>query len=317
MKHLRLLFVFLSVAVSASVFAQDFYFENEFSFRLNRKCAEKGVIPAALFQETEDSLRSAGFLKDISGDDYHDLSQQCILSDFTFRDLKLKASTLEQHLNYYQFFNSTWNEMWGEDSLYAKKSTFYTLRNAIDSLARDNSSTMSPAFQGISLMPELIYYVPFYRNIIVNWAIAAYYEVETGLSASLPPVPQLTYENSRNVLSIYINSQNEITVNTKAATLDDVKALCLRHIENRGLDSAYSIDSKSAIISLKNERGTSYQAYVELYNNVVLAYNAARSNLALSLHGKPFLDLDEVNQAEIRKQIPQRIAEAEPIKVDK
>ncbi|HON17845.1 MAG TPA: biopolymer transporter ExbD [Salinivirgaceae bacterium] len=67
------------------------------------------------------------------------------------------------------------------------------------------------------------------------------------------------------------------------------------------------------VISLQNDRGTSYKRYIEVQNVLVAAYNEARDELAKQEFGVPFnklLNQDDVDA--IRVAIPQRISEAEP-----
>ena len=71
------------------------------------------------------------------------------------------------------------------------------------------------------------------------------------------------------------------------------------------------------VISLQNDRGTSYQAYIAVQNELVKAVNELRDEFAIANFGKIYSKLDE-DQAEIvRKAVPQNISEAEPKDVSK
>lgn len=67
------------------------------------------------------------------------------------------------------------------------------------------------------------------------------------------------------------------------------------------------------VISLQNDRGTSYKRYIEVQNELVAAYDELRNELSMRMFQKPYRELDnEYDVDAIREAIPQRISEAEP-----
>ena len=66
------------------------------------------------------------------------------------------------------------------------------------------------------------------------------------------------------------------------------------------------------VISLQNDRGTSYQAYIAVQNELVKAVNEIREDFSRKNYGKSFVLLTEDEQAIVKKAIPQFISEAEP-----
>ena len=71
------------------------------------------------------------------------------------------------------------------------------------------------------------------------------------------------------------------------------------------------------VISLQNDRGTSYQAYIAVQNELVKAVNELRDEWCLKEYGRKYAKLDEDRQKIARKVIPQNISEAEPKDVTK
>jgi hypothetical protein len=71
------------------------------------------------------------------------------------------------------------------------------------------------------------------------------------------------------------------------------------------------------VISLQNDRGTSYQAYIAVQNELVKAVNELRDELSKAKFGRPFIALTEDQQDAIKKAVPQNISEAEPKDVAK
>jgi hypothetical protein len=77
------------------------------------------------------------------------------------------------------------------------------------------------------------------------------------------------------------------------------------------------------IISLQNDRGTSYELYIAIQDALASAYQEARDEAAKERFGKSFDELQKGNAVEqeqasaVKKLIPQRISEAEPKDIGK
>lgn len=74
----------------------------------------------------------------------------------------------------------------------------------------------------------------------------------------------------------------------------------------------------SALISLQNDRGTSYNMYIKVQNELSAAVNNLRDELSEDKFGVPYSELDPADDEDkpmikaIRAVYPQRISEAEP-----
>ncbi|NND94019.1 MAG: biopolymer transporter ExbD [Flavobacteriales bacterium] len=74
----------------------------------------------------------------------------------------------------------------------------------------------------------------------------------------------------------------------------------------------------SAVISLQNDNGTSYDMYMQVQNELTSAINELRDELTLKYFNKTYLELDDNLDYErriikaVRQVYPQRISEAEP-----
>ncbi|MBP5156438.1 MAG: hypothetical protein ILP18_01005, partial [Treponema sp.] len=66
------------------------------------------------------------------------------------------------------------------------------------------------------------------------------------------------------------------------------------------------------VISLQNDRGTSYQAYIAVQNELVKAVNELRDEFSMREYGRKFAFLTEEQQNVVKKVVPQNISEAEP-----
>ena len=66
------------------------------------------------------------------------------------------------------------------------------------------------------------------------------------------------------------------------------------------------------MISLQNDRGTSYSKYIEVQNELVKAVNTVRDQFSMAEWGIKYSALDEEKQDIVREAVPQYISEAEP-----
>ena len=72
------------------------------------------------------------------------------------------------------------------------------------------------------------------------------------------------------------------------------------------------LTTRNHVISLQNDRGTQYQKYIEVQNELVAAYNELREEFARNRFGIPFSELSVERQKSIQDIYPQKISEAEP-----
>lgn len=94
--------------------------------------------------------------------------------------------------------------------------------------------------------------------------------------------------------------------------INQLKEGAKKFINNNGANPTLSDNPEKAIISLQNDRGTSYKMYVRVQNELAAAYNEIRNEVALERFGERYIDLNKSKQKEIRKEYPQKISEAEP-----
>jgi biopolymer transport protein ExbD len=126
----------------------------------------------------------------------------------------------------------------------------------------------------------------------------------------VPPPPLTIHE--RNVFSVLVNAQNQLLVRGKAMNISDLKNNTKNFIKNPTHDPQMAENPTKAIISLKNDRGTKYQVYIEVYNELKAAYNELWEEAAMNIYGKYLNELTAIQQKTVKDVIPLVISEAEP-----
>ncbi|MBP5136417.1 MAG: biopolymer transporter ExbD [Paludibacteraceae bacterium] len=167
--------------------------------------------------------------------------------------------------------------------------------------------------------------------LLIFFLVTTSMNVNSGLSRKLPPplppgAEQPDVEvNKRNVFVVLINSNNQIMAQGQMVNIRDLKEKAKLFIQNPANDPTLpaltpvnipligNINvTKEHVISLQNDRGTDYQAYLEVQNELVAAYNELRESLAIEKFGTHYAACSEEQQDAINKVYPQKISEAEP-----
>ncbi|MFN8337456.1 MAG: biopolymer transporter ExbD [Saprospiraceae bacterium] len=141
---------------------------------------------------------------------------------------------------------------------------------------------------------------------------------DKGVLVKLPqwseePPPNLTI-HTRNVYSVLVNAQNQLLVRGEVMNIKDLKNNAKIFISNPQHAENMAENPKKAIISIKNDRGTKYNTYLEVYNELKAAYNELWEEMAMAKFHKAFDELSSTQQKEIRDEIPLVLSEAEPTK---
>lgn len=119
--------------------------------------------------------------------------------------------------------------------------------------------------------------------------------------------------SARNVLEVKVDAQNKTFVDGKEVKVEALTDMVKAFIANPENDPGLAESPKKALISLRNERGTNYKAYLEVYNALKNAYDELWDELSQQKYGIPYTDdMPSAQKKAIREAIPFVISEAEP-----
>lgn len=151
--------------------------------------------------------------------------------------------------------------------------------------------------------------------LLIFFLVATTIDIDTGLKAKLPPWtdnPITEKTKDRNTLRVVINSRNELLVEGKLATIEELQEQTINFIINPNKLSSLAEKPNRAIVSLQNDRGTSYETYLRVYNELKAAYNTIWNEEARRRYGYDYKNLSQQEQKAIRNDFPLVISEAEP-----
>ena len=187
--------------------------------------------------------------------------------------------------------------------------------------------------------------------LLIFFLVTTTIETDSGLNRKLPPMedqvdPPIIRE--KNIFTVVVNKNDQLLVEEELTDIQDLRSLAVAFLDNGGgvgeeasdycqgeRDESSSDNPDKAIISLKNNRETSYKVYIAIQNELVAAYNELRNREFLRLYpsvGLNFVDaqkkyddprtsVDDVEDLKpkidvVKKMFPQKLSEAEPSKTN-
>ena len=168
--------------------------------------------------------------------------------------------------------------------------------------------------------------------LLIFFLVTTSMDVNQGLARRLPaPIPpdqkiEDTDINKRNLFVVKINWENKLLVQGQELDVKQLRAKAKEFIVNAedaaDMPKLFEEDfgepfgtlkyTKEHVISVQNDAETQYQAYLEVQNELVAAYNELREECAQKYFHTAYTELDEEWQKKIQKIYPQKISEAEP-----
>ena len=190
--------------------------------------------------------------------------------------------------------------------------------------------------------------------LLIFFLVTTTIEKDKGLLRSLPPIDDSEVEppiiKQKNLFTVLINRQNQLLVEEEQMELKDLRQAAIDFLDNGGgtnaegescdyckgkRDESSSDHPDKAIISMKHDRETSYEQYMDVQNELVAAYNFLRAREANRLYKRYYPNADNVYKAmleekeknqfskdtilnnridNVKKLFPMKLSEAEPDK---
>ncbi len=150
---------------------------------------------------------------------------------------------------------------------------------------------------------------------------------DKGLSMLLPPKPDEDNKpeidiHARNIFKVLINSADKLLVEDEPLLNPrEIRQMVKDHVLNYGTDPKKSDSPQDAVVSYKAARGTSYEIYITVLNEIQGAYYdmyASRAGVTNKRWREIASDLGDPEHRRIydqaRKDFPMQISIAEPSK---
>ena len=165
--------------------------------------------------------------------------------------------------------------------------------------------------------------------LLVFFLVTTTMDVDSGITRRLPPPvenPEMDVKvKERNIMNVMINKYDKLLVNGKPgdiATLRDMTREFITpnpndekapEVEVKEIELLGDVMLNKGVVSLKNDRGTSYAMYISVQNELARAFNEMRDEMSLKYFKQHYADLTDKDKIDaINKAVPVRISEAEP-----
>ena len=187
--------------------------------------------------------------------------------------------------------------------------------------------------------------------LLIFFLVTTTIETDSGLNRKLPPIEEIEDPpiiKQKNIFTVVVNKNNQLLVEEDLVDISDLRELAVEFLDNGGGDGEDACDycqgardpkssdnPEKAIISLKNDRETSYKVYIAVQNELVAAYNVLRDREFMRLFPNESMSFVEANKkysdprtspeekerlkpklAEVKLLFPQKLSEAEPSKTN-
>ena len=158
---------------------------------------------------------------------------------------------------------------------------------------------------------------------------------DMGIARKLPPplpenqdVPDV---RERNIFVVLVNKDDRMLYNNEYGKIENLKERAKEFLGNPndlpnlpekemkeipGLGRAHNpYPVSKGVISLRNDRGTSYDMYLQVQNELTAAIKEMRDELSLECFGKKSADVTDEQRDALELAIPMAISEADPTKI--
>ncbi|MBN2172583.1 MAG: biopolymer transporter ExbD [Bacteroidales bacterium] len=171
--------------------------------------------------------------------------------------------------------------------------------------------------------------------LLIFFLVTTTMDVDTGITRKLPPPPPEDMEDikvkERNIFKVLVNKNDRLLLNGIPGDIGELRSRTMEFLRSGDLKNpASSTDMpekreadipllggqiwiSKGIISLKNDRGTSYDMYIQVQNELAAAIRELRDELSNKFFGMRFDQLTDEDKIDaIQEAVPVAISEAEP-----
>ena len=166
--------------------------------------------------------------------------------------------------------------------------------------------------------------------LLIFFLVTTTMSKDKGIPMLLPPhidEPEPVDIHDRNTLSILVNKENLLLVEGDLLDVSLLREATKRFLQNDGKLDNLPESSEKAVVSIETHRGSSYDIYIRILNELKAAYKECRNEYAQThFKGQDYVAIKaiaddplhekrkefKVKVKFIRKKFPMKISEADP-----
>lgn len=145
--------------------------------------------------------------------------------------------------------------------------------------------------------------------LLLFFLVTTTIDIDTGISLVLPPWIENAEQvpvKTENIANILVNEVGDVLLNEQIIGVPQIREQIVKGIKA----------NEKLIISVKTVRDTPYKIYIDVMDQLKMAYNDLREEYCQAKFGVSFANATAMQIEEIRTAIPQRISLAEPTQAE-
>lgn len=152
--------------------------------------------------------------------------------------------------------------------------------------------------------------------LLLFFLVTTTIDIDTGIGLTLPEyVPpeeqQLVEISKERMAALLINENGDVLLDGAVIAIPQIKVNLKPRIQSK-IDLP---SNKKLIVSVKTDRKTVYNKYIQTLDQVKLSYFEVRDEYSLVKYGKKYNELNVDDQGAVREKVPIIISIAEPEKI--
>lgn len=151
--------------------------------------------------------------------------------------------------------------------------------------------------------------------LLIFFLVSTVIDVDTGIGMTLPDWqdnPETANISKDRMAALNVNEFGDVLLNNKVIAIPQIR----ENLKERIVSKINEPKNKKLIVSIKTDRKTNYNLYIQTLDQVKAAYFEVRGDYALATWGKKLYDCNDEENQELKEKIPIIISIAEPEKVN-
>lgn len=120
--------------------------------------------------------------------------------------------------------------------------------------------------------------------LLIFFLVTTTINVDTGIGMTLPPKLDPDQKpppvKERNLFKILVNAQGQLLVEEEEAQISQLRQRVKNHVTNYGENPDLAVSPDKAVISIKTDAQTPYNTYIEVLDEVWMAYREIWDQMA-------------------------------------
>ncbi len=154
--------------------------------------------------------------------------------------------------------------------------------------------------------------------LLLFFLVTTNIDVDTGIGMVLPEYVPETERiempiSKDRLVAILVNENGDVLLNNEIIAIPQIKDLLKERIKSK----IELPKNKKLVVSIKTDRQTNYNIFIQTLDQVELAFSEVREEYAMGRWGKKIKDLTEEEDDELKEKVYKVVSFAEPESVKK